>query len=64
MKFHTVISSMLCLNFDILFGNQVDSEQLLHVMNSIEKVYQFAILKSIAILEISFLILRELSCGF
>ena len=37
-------------NFDVLFGNQVDSEQLLQVMELIAKVYQFPALKSVTIL--------------
>ena len=34
-------------NFDILFSNQVDSKQFLHAIQLIDKVYQFAIFKSV-----------------
>ena len=43
-------------NLDILFGNQVDSEQLLHVMKLVDKACQFAILKSVASLQIFLLL--------
>ena len=48
-------------NFDILFGDQADSEQLLRVMKSIDNVYQFPALKSVAIQQI-FLLLSLLYC--
>ena len=67
MEIHYVITLCFVNNFNTLFSNKVDSERLLHVIDLIYKVCQFAVIKVVAILKIILLffslILGELSCS-